>query len=166
MIHACSSDDAEKMVLLINEGADANGLTSRGKTFLRIACENGSFECVKKLIEYGVDIGDKRHNRYYRRDVNKDTLAGTLCRHNRYKCLKLLMVEGKKSYVPLCNKECCNNEFKTSLDINSKNESGKTPYEIAYDEGYIGCCLDLSRHGGYLNGCDEYGHLIESEYKY
>jgi hypothetical protein len=56
LIEAARKSDAEKVKALLAKGADVNARTRYGATALSFACDRGSLEVVKILIEHGADV--------------------------------------------------------------------------------------------------------------
>ena len=60
---AANQGDAASVAALLAAGADAAARSSRGSTALRFAAGAGHMKAVRRLLEYGTEIGEVRNTK-------------------------------------------------------------------------------------------------------
>lgn len=101
----CKENNAQKVIKLLEKGANPNGGIS-DDTFLHHAAGRNAKDCMKILIEAGANVNA----------INDfgNTPLHIACRHDSRDCLKLLLEAGACPYI--------------------ENKTGKTPLECIEDE--------------------------------
>ncbi|XP_060074269.1 ankyrin-3-like isoform X2 [Ylistrum balloti] len=117
---------AEELYCLLEDGDNINSQTGVGSYPLYLAAENGHLEVVRLLCERGADVR-QRH-----------VSAGSTALHIAARMGKLDVVQYllkfTSTYSDLENRSQCGGH---KIDVNAVNSDGKTPLQLAAENGYI-----------------------------
>jgi hypothetical protein len=108
----CSS---ERVMALIDAGADVNGKNWKGETALGIAIKRGNLDCVKALLDGGADVNVG--------GGGSETALTMAAEKGDPGCVKALIAGG--------------------ADVNARNFSGKTVLMIVAEKGNLDCVKAL-----------------------
>lgn len=160
----CKKNDAERLRQLLEEGADLYAKDECGYTPLHIAICSHSIECLKVLLDYGVEPNIKYMDEY--------NLLIHAAFNDCVEFFQLLVERGENLTI----KE--NNYHTTALHIavmndspkviqflivhgmdpNIKNIGGETPLHIAASDNSLDCAKILLENGADPNIKDEHEH--------
>lgn len=129
LIEAARKADLDKIIRLVKQGVDVNGMDGGGRVPLESASSAGQFEAVQLLLEMGADVN--------RGDKKKNTALQVAARRGHLNIVKLLL-----SY---------------RADINLKNDFGDTPLLEASGMGHYDIVKLLLDFGADISLVDRSG---------
>ena len=161
-------EQVELVKLLIQAGADVNAADEFGVTPLQFSAEIGSVDSVKALISAGADVDFQRHQvtdysygemmkalHVYVCDENDNT---TKYRIGLSRCYEGFNIQDQMGNAPLHDAvlhdrvDVVRVLLGAGADVNATNNAGKTPLDLAEQQGHDSLAETLKAAGGQRGG--------------
>ncbi len=147
-------EQVELVKLLIQAGADVNAVDEFGVTPLQFSAEIGSVGSIKALISAGANVDFQRHQvtdyssggqmmeALHGCDENDNSIGGIKYRIGRSRCYEGFNIQDNMGNVPLHDAvlhdrvDVVRVLLGAGADVNATNNAGKTPLDLAEQQGH------------------------------
>lgn len=160
--NACLDGNTERVVSLLQAGADVNAEDEDGRTALMLVCREGHAECVEHLLKVGADVNTK--------DQDGVTALMRSCGCWQSACVNALLKagadvdakdnEGKTALMWACEKrrpKCVEALLKAGADVNAKDKDNVTALMRACSQDSTECGELLLKFGADVDAKDKEG---------